>query len=419
MSVLNKKLEDLSFDDIEKLVSNEKPGENVTLDYKSELPRDIHKLISALANTYGGWIFIGIETEKDTNKPKKIKNVTQGNLEDTIDSICIDNIYPPVFCKSRYIENENGDKRVFVIRVEESDMTPHAVKNNSTVYIKTLAQKRPILDRADLDKIKWLENRRARFVNLRETIIERAFARYKKINPYNLKNGQLIKYYVIPKYPKSKLRNEFRLSNFLTELQSRLPSVFERYDKELLKTINSGIICPNHAQCGRLHHLEINCYGMYFNIALLNTEDDGENNYINLLTLANIIWENLYITYRFIKDLQIENTMKLFIEVNLPDNISIGTLNTDQSIRPSRFLSTEFDNNYSFSNEFSPSNFQKVLLDIFDEIIDGFVVAFGGAIEYKPGVVARNLAQYMKIDTYYNREAIDEFLSCQKKSESY
>ncbi|MBQ6436197.1 ATP-binding protein [bacterium] len=62
-----KKLDELSFKDIQNFCEKSVP-ENIYLDYKEEInPKNDHlaKTIASFANTYGGWILIGVK-EKTT-----------------------------------------------------------------------------------------------------------------------------------------------------------------------------------------------------------------------------------------------------------------------------------------------------------------------------------------------------------------
>ena len=46
---------------------NQRIPEGPTIDYKKDLPNDLGQSVAALANSYGGLIFIGIKSDKSKN----------------------------------------------------------------------------------------------------------------------------------------------------------------------------------------------------------------------------------------------------------------------------------------------------------------------------------------------------------------
>lgn len=208
-SIVTKPFNEIEYSDIADMVDN-KVSESDMLDYK-EIFGDTQKvanLISALANTYGGYIVFGVREKRKTNKPEEIVGLSEPekDLDSKLTNTCYDKIMPPVFVESKHLTSEDKSLRVFLVRVPESDTTPHAVDGNTTVYIKVRDQKRPIA-KADLGRIQWLANRRVRHVELRESLIERAFSRVPSIIPRLRSSGRhySVEVVVVPKYPRSVL----------------------------------------------------------------------------------------------------------------------------------------------------------------------------------------------------------------------
>ena len=96
-------IKSLSFETIERMVK-ERVCESEVLDYKEEFPRpkDIAKLVAAFANTYGGWIVVGVREEDDSNAPKEIVQLrtSDKDLQESLIAACFDNITPPVIPES-------------------------------------------------------------------------------------------------------------------------------------------------------------------------------------------------------------------------------------------------------------------------------------------------------------------------------
>jgi hypothetical protein len=180
------KLEDVNFDKI-KSFCEEQNSEGETIEYKGDFPSDLEKSISAMANTYGGIILIGVEANQTTNTPilpVKGRELTKG-LEEKITSICLRKIYHPYFplVKVCPFKNEEGqDKCVVFIRVYESDQAPHAINDNTDVYLRIRSQNEPIkkfaLRKATLEEVEWLKNRRQKAVENREALMQRADQRF-------------------------------------------------------------------------------------------------------------------------------------------------------------------------------------------------------------------------------------------------
>ena len=160
------KPEEVNFDKIKDFCEEQNP-EGETIEYKRAFPTDSAKLaksISAMANTHGGIILIGVRANKTTNTPImpiEGMELTQG-LEEKVTSICLTNIYHPYFPSIKVCDfkNDNGEDRAVVfIRVLESDQTPHAINNNTDVYFRIKSQNEPFR-KATIDEIEWLKNKR-------------------------------------------------------------------------------------------------------------------------------------------------------------------------------------------------------------------------------------------------------------------
>ncbi len=182
--MFNLKPEEVNFEKIEAFCKEQIP-EGETIEYKRAFPSDATRLaksISAMANTHGGIILIGVKANETTNTPimpiQGIK-LTEG-LEEKITSICLRNIYQPYFPSVKICDfkNKRGENRAVVfIRVYQSDQTPHAINSNTDVYLRIKSQNEPFR-KATVDEIEWLRDKRKKAVELRETILARAQERY-------------------------------------------------------------------------------------------------------------------------------------------------------------------------------------------------------------------------------------------------
>jgi hypothetical protein len=225
------KLDEITYEKIKRFCEEQNP-EGETIEYKGAFPSNLEKSISAMANTYGGIVLIGVEADKTKNTPiLPIKGIdlTKG-LEERVTSICLRNIYPPYFplVKICDFKNEKGeDKAVVFIRVYESDQTPHAINNNTDVYLRIKSQNEPF-KKATIDEIEWLKNRRKKAVELRETILTRAEERYHTLSQKVLDESQKRRFrksFVVPLYPAKQIVSCYEL--FGSVLRNLRASGFE------------------------------------------------------------------------------------------------------------------------------------------------------------------------------------------------
>jgi len=216
-NLFNKKFEEITFEDIEEMVVDKVP-EGFMLDYKERFDTALtEKLICALANTYGGFIIYGVKCSPDNNLPAGIRSIREDRkLDDRVDSISTYNISPPVFCDCRYLGSRSKKREVFIVRVPESDRTPHAANNNRDVYVKIAGQKKKY-DRADMNRLEWLRDKRKRHIEVREKLLNdligHRILQAPKPSPLEYTIGAT----VYPQYPKDRLIEYYSLRKFAEE----------------------------------------------------------------------------------------------------------------------------------------------------------------------------------------------------------
>ncbi len=151
--------------------------EGAYLDYKVDYPNDLAKTIAAMANTFGGVIVIGVDERADSRPQTPVAGVPLlPGLAERVTNIVLTNITPPVFPEVAVCPNQAQSKAVVVIRVPQSPESPHAIQNNTRVYLRTGNRNNPEA-LATLDQQGWLQTRRSRAVELRERIFQEALKR--------------------------------------------------------------------------------------------------------------------------------------------------------------------------------------------------------------------------------------------------
>ena len=98
INFFGKPVEMLEREDLEILARNE-IAEGLHMEYKSDFPNNLAKIVASLANTFGGWIIIGADARNPYNLPLAFPGIDLlGSPKDRFRHICRDGINPvPLF----------------------------------------------------------------------------------------------------------------------------------------------------------------------------------------------------------------------------------------------------------------------------------------------------------------------------------
>lgn len=141
LNINNRSWENLKVSDIKKLLSSS-VDENVFFEFKSddEAPDKLVKEISAFANTFGGYIFLGVNDDKTIGGCHKW---TEQRIHTTIH----DSLTPtPNFDVRKF---EISEKIFFVIKIEEGNMPPY-ITNKGQIFERISSGSFPIKDSSKL-----------------------------------------------------------------------------------------------------------------------------------------------------------------------------------------------------------------------------------------------------------------------------
>jgi len=205
MSLWNKKLSDIDFSDLDTFCKTSY-SEGIQLDYKRNIPSNLAKTVAAFANTRGGLILLGVDSDKATNEPiwpcdgMEIKD----GYPEQIVQICRDGVYPPILPEvSSLIGNpESPGKAFLVVRINESPESPHSINNDTKVYVRTGDVSKPV-DLAQVSQIALLLERRQAPEVVRESLIARHLIRFTDYMP---KGGEPYFWFcVLPEFPHEEL----------------------------------------------------------------------------------------------------------------------------------------------------------------------------------------------------------------------
>ncbi len=138
--------------------------EGYEIEYKKEFIKGIGKSVASFANSAGGWVVIGVETED--NAPKKLTpQEFSGNVRDTLEDRCTSpNINPNCVFEYAIVDSEKIGKQYIVIKIPESFNSPHLYKGR--IYVRSGAKSEPVA-LEDYDQI-------ARMFRLKRERVERS-----------------------------------------------------------------------------------------------------------------------------------------------------------------------------------------------------------------------------------------------------
>jgi len=130
--MFNKSLDDINFEDIENLIT-QGVLEYQNLEYKKEVwgmsdsnKKEMLKDIVSMANSYGGYLIIGVEEDGQNGKATAIVNIANAEGErDRILNTLFANIQPRISLKIKVLEN-NGVS-IIVINIPNSFRKPHII----------------------------------------------------------------------------------------------------------------------------------------------------------------------------------------------------------------------------------------------------------------------------------------------------
>jgi len=257
----------------------QREAEGATLDYKEAIPKDIEKTVAAMANTLGGIIIVGVAEDNEAKPVLPVLGMEmKRGLVEQITSKCVDNISPPIVPETYLVSS--GDRAFVVLRIAQSPNAPHAISNNTRVYIRTGRQNSQD-ELASLDRIFWLQDRRKQSEAFRDWLFARASERYDLIQAGKVpginasaepESGRcLLTLAISPVYPDASILVR---SSDLHQIRKRITikdpmgtaNVFPIQGSETVnRTVEDGVVMHWSGGHGlRTYHTHLNIHGLYF-----------------------------------------------------------------------------------------------------------------------------------------------------------
>ena len=341
--LFTKSINEITYQDVVDFCSSGTP-EGFTVEYKSAFPSNetIAKTIAAFGNTYGGVLIIGV------NAPAGIPEAPfegmdldpQLKYEEKIESIVLSHIKEPLFPEIRVCDPV-GTKTFIVIRVSESNLTPHRVSNNSKIYVRTGQSSTPN-EEASWDKIEWIATRRKKSEELRELLLtegDRYFEDVCKLKGINLADTHhyfaTLSVKIIPLFPQKPMIPFKDLNHIENDITVRGHSTFPPhfYSTETVQNgvrklfINSDK--DNESPHGKtFEYVHLNTFGLYLykkDVGDLRTDkviqQDGTEKEVNtkrfnFYWISHTLHQFLASSVLFYKKLGYQGSLQVIVQLN-------------------------------------------------------------------------------------------------------
>jgi len=264
--LFTKEITKITFEDVVNFC-NEQIRESINLDYKREFPTDLEKTISSFANTMGGLIVLGVE-DKDGKPKLPVRGLKyEKGFSERVTSIILSNIYPPVFPEIQVCDPVRN--RTFVIiRVPQSNMTPHYIRHRTKIYIRTgdITQPEKL---APAEQIEWLWDRRKKSEELRELLYSTTLERYNnRIKLHKLSGIPFSEatISIIPLYPTEPYKSPQEIKQISeTIVASGYYEEFPYLRYEKIRPVQGGIASfAFNKETQDINYTELNQFGLFY-----------------------------------------------------------------------------------------------------------------------------------------------------------
>ncbi len=298
--LFTKEIAKINFDDVVSFCKQQIP-EGVHLDYKKDFPTNLEKTISAFANTTGGLIIIGVEDKDSKPKPPFEGLQYKKGFRERVNNIILSNIYPPVFPEIQ-VCNQISNKTFVIIRVPQSNMTPHYIRHKTQIYIRTDDISHPE-ELATADQIEWLRDRRKKSEELREFLYDTALSRYNNYLKFeNLKGIPSCEttISIAPLYPTKPYKTPHEIKQLYEDIKvigyKRIRQIPYSYNIKLIQGGVANFSYYKARQNQRISYIEINQFGLIYykdclgRIKKVKIEDENGNKVHKEIKITYLAW---------------------------------------------------------------------------------------------------------------------------------
>jgi hypothetical protein len=231
--------------------------EGFTLDFKVDFPSSLEKTLAAFANTYGGVALIGVDETPSGAAVIPVKGVQlKSGLRERVLQKALEAVYPPLLPEVQVVEFKsndslpNADRAIVVIRVIESDASPHAVEDRSIVYLRNDNISTRFLRKASVGEIEWLSNKRRMSIEMKERLIQEARERAENIRSRRRNSKCQERYWrdgcmsliCTPTFPRSPLLDSRAWTELVQQSRTPINTIVDEIPTGRLQRIPGGVL---------------------------------------------------------------------------------------------------------------------------------------------------------------------------------
>ena len=163
-------------------------------------------------------------------------------------------------------------KVIVLIRIPQSNQSPHAINQNTQVYIRTNNRNTPE-KLASLDKIYWLKDKRDNSLQLRSRLIKNANERFRRIltnnqEISNLKENSWLTILMLPLFPEKYYLSPPKLNESVFGISVKdvfmTSRKFPISEKDYEGTLFQDGTVLDYYYNERAYYSELNCFGLFF-----------------------------------------------------------------------------------------------------------------------------------------------------------
>ena len=279
-----KPISEVTWDDIEEFCQ-EQHSECANVEYKENFPKNLEKTLSAMANTIGGIVLIGVKETNESKPELPLVGINfERGLKERVQQIIVDNITPLFQPEVEVIKNQTGDKAIVFIRIPQSKLAPHAINRNTVVYRRTgsVSNSEELMSIEVIEK--FLDGRRDA-IRQKEDLYSQSIRRYSDFlkqykerpeyssitNP-EIDSNAFVRTFLCPSFPFDKLSTPPKLQLIVSEIQVRDSYGWDdKFPKSKLFTDNpggilvqDGTILLQSVNNEKLSYCELNIFGSFF-----------------------------------------------------------------------------------------------------------------------------------------------------------
>ncbi len=286
--MFSKSVTSITTDDLQNLLDGE-AVENVRLEFKQEMPskNETLKKLSSFANTFGGYLVIGITEDGANGAISSIPGVDiESGYKQKIISWCFGGISAPLNVEvSEPISSpQDVNKFCYVIYVGESDLAPHFINGRKGCYIRTDEfSQRFEAKLATQDEFLSMLERRKKTHKRKEQLLTRAQdrfnafvdARYDELGGVDDGIGARFSLSIIPRFPAKSIATQQEVLTTIeeTRINWRQVGFPRRTDGTVTQNESAIILRP----ASGFSILEFNIWGLMFYASEIQKQGDDYN----------------------------------------------------------------------------------------------------------------------------------------------